>query len=185
MPSAPSLQKVIRNILVGNQAREALQHDLISASFNTLGFKPCTHMDWGSGQSSCRGFDNFPDHSYTHSLGSKSKGEVAHCWKQRHRALLPQSLPPRVVLSTGPLVSKLWPASSRAWIVNKSFTAQSKNNSFKLGIRTFRHHARSTCVLRLRITVSNFWLTFNEWSGWYTSIKDFKQILHSFRRTQA
>ena len=70
MPSVVSLQKVTRNSHVGNQAIEALQHDLTHASFYTLGSKPCTHMDWGSGQSSCRENDNFLDLTNHLSLGS-------------------------------------------------------------------------------------------------------------------
>ena len=70
MSSVASLQKQRKNSHVGNQAFKALQHDLTHASADTLGFKPCTYMDRGTGQQSCRGNDNFLDLADQSSLGS-------------------------------------------------------------------------------------------------------------------
>ena len=70
MPSDASLLKQRNHSHVGNQAIEALQHDLFQASFDTSGFSPCTHMDRGTGQQSCRGNEKFLDLTNQYSLGS-------------------------------------------------------------------------------------------------------------------
>ena len=93
MSSVASLQKVRKNSHVGNQAFEALQHDLIHASADLT--SP-TNRVWA--QASLQEAQRFPMDRGGPNPQSKSKGVVAHCWNQRHRALLPQSLPPRVVL---------------------------------------------------------------------------------------
>ena len=116
-------------------------------------------------------------------LPSKSKEEGAHCWNQRHRALLLLSLPPRVVLYLGPQVSKLWPTSSKTWTLNLSIMIKSMNTSFKKDIKIFKNHVESTSELLLRITGSSSWPTCKEWRDWCTSNKAYKEVLPSVRPT--
>ena len=108
MPSAASLQKVTKNSHVGNKATEALKHDLHFASVDTLGLKPCSFMERGTGQSSCRGNDNFVDLIDQPSLGSsftaRAPADAYGPWRSHFAA--------KVKGGGGPLLELEAPSSS-------------------------------------------------------------------------